>query len=217
MTQRPSIHGHRQWLIAGVLAGCLWPAGARAQSSSDWPVTLSASFDVANAYVLRGINQDDTGVIMWPAADLGVVVKGGDSSGTGRMTLNVGTWNSLHTGAAGLDGLGKLWYRVRFLRDVRRRCRGRAEGQCGLCGAYQPERCVSQHDRAGVHGGRAGVLGGPVRARGRGVARPVGRRPREGPVSRVGRAAHVRAGCYVGGSGQGRFEPGGLLRRTAWG
>ena len=51
---------------------------------------------------------------MWPAADLGVVVKGGDSNGTGQMTLNVGTWNSLHTGAAGLDGLGKLWYQSDF-------------------------------------------------------------------------------------------------------
>ena len=217
MTQRPSIHGHRQWLIAGVLAGCLWPAGARAQSSSDWPVTLSASFDVANAYVLRGINQDDTGVIM-------LAGRGPWRGGEGRRLERDGPDDPerrhVEQPPHGCRRSGRprqVVVRVRFLRDVRRRCRGRAEGQCGLCGAYEPERCVSQHDRAGVHGGRAGVLGGPVRARGRGVARPVGRRPREGPVSRVGRAAHVRAGCYVGGSGQGRFEPGGLLRRTAWG
>ena len=77
-------------------------------------MTLTASFDVANAYLLRGINQDDTGVIMWPAADLGVVVKSGGQGGTGRMTVNLGTWNSLHTGAAGLDGLGNLWYQSDF-------------------------------------------------------------------------------------------------------
>ena len=114
MTKRLLLHGYRRGLIAGILAGCLWPAGVGAQSTSDRPVTLTASFDVANAYLLRGINQDDTGVIMWPAADLGVVLKGGDSNGTGQMTLNLGTWNSLHTGAAGLDGLGKLWYQSDF-------------------------------------------------------------------------------------------------------
>lgn len=77
-------------------------------------MTLSARFDVANAYVLRGILQDDTGVIMWPAAELGVVVKPGKPGGTGRMTLTLGTWNSLHTGATGTDGLGKLWYQSDF-------------------------------------------------------------------------------------------------------
>jgi hypothetical protein len=114
MTKRLLLHVYRRRLIAGILAGCVWPAGVGAQSTSDRPVTLTASFDAANAYLLRGINQDDTGVIIWPAADLGVVVKGGDSNGTGQMTLNVGTWNSLHTGAAGLDGLGKLWYQSDF-------------------------------------------------------------------------------------------------------
>src|SRR5688500_9580096 len=110
MTKRLSLHGYRRRLIAGVLAGCLWPSGVGAQSTSDRPVTLTASFDVANAYLLRGINQDDTGVIMWPAADLGVAVKGGDSNGTGRMTLNLGTWNSRQTEAASLDRVGKLCY-----------------------------------------------------------------------------------------------------------
>jgi hypothetical protein len=90
------------------------PAGARAQSQAEGPLTLTASFELANAYLLRGINQDDTGVIMWPAADLGVELKPGGQNGTGRMTVNVGTWNSLNTGATGLDGLGKLWYQSDF-------------------------------------------------------------------------------------------------------
>ncbi len=114
MTQQRSGHAYRQGLIAGVMLLCLGPAGARAQSAAGRAVTVTASFDVANAYLLRGINQDDTGVIMWPAADLGVVVKAGGQGGTGRMTVNLGTWNSLHTGAAGLDGLGKLWYQSDF-------------------------------------------------------------------------------------------------------
>ena len=114
MTQRRSRRASGHGVIAGVLLACSWPAEAGAQSAADRAVTLTASFDVANAYLLRGINQDDTGVIMWPAADLGVVVKSGGPAGAGRMTVNLGTWNSLHTGAAGLDGLGKLWYQSDF-------------------------------------------------------------------------------------------------------
>ena len=106
---------------------------------------------------------------------------------------------------------------VRFLRDVRRRRGGRAEGQCRVRGAHEPEQRVSEHDRAGVHGGRAGQLGGAVRARGRGAAGAVGWRPVEGSLSRIRRAAHVWAGCHVGGAGEGRPQLGGLLRRTAWG
>jgi hypothetical protein len=30
------------------------------------------------------------------------------------VTANIGMWNSLHTGVAGLDGLGKLWYESDF-------------------------------------------------------------------------------------------------------
>jgi hypothetical protein len=114
MTLQRSGHACRQGLIAGVVLLCLGPAGARAQAAAGREVTLTAGFDVANAYLLRGINQDDTGVIMWPAADFGVVVMAGGQGGTGRMTVNLGTWNSLHTGAAGLDGLGKLWYQSDF-------------------------------------------------------------------------------------------------------
>ena len=114
MRRRRSGRAYGPVVIAGVLLLCVGTAGARAQSQAERPVTLTASFELANAYLLRGINQDDTGVIMWPAADLGVVVRSGAQSGTGRMTVNVGTWNSLNTGASGLDGLGNLWYQSDF-------------------------------------------------------------------------------------------------------
>lgn len=113
MTQRPSRCSYRQWVVAAVLVAC-GPGAVLAQSSADSRATLTASFDLANAYLLRGVNQDDTGVIMWPAADVGLVVKASGSGGAGRMTVNLGTWNSLHTGAAGLDGLGNLWYQSDF-------------------------------------------------------------------------------------------------------
>jgi hypothetical protein len=108
------------WLGGCVLACALSAAGAspaRAQGSADpnpGGVTLTGGFDVTNAYFFRGIPQDDTGVIMWPYGDLGFAL----FSGEGRLKsvgVNIGTWNSLHTGDAGSDGpAGKLWYESDF-------------------------------------------------------------------------------------------------------
>jgi hypothetical protein len=77
-------------------------------------LTLTAGFDFANAYFFRGIPQDDTGVVMWPYGDLGFALFSGD--GTFKSVgVNVGTWNSLHTGNAGSDGpSGELWYESDF-------------------------------------------------------------------------------------------------------
>ena len=81
-------------------------------------ITLTGSMDFANAYLFRGIPQDDTGLIMWPAADLGVSLKSGN--GTVRsVTVNTGLWNSLHTGITGADGpSGKLWYESDFYASI---------------------------------------------------------------------------------------------------
>jgi len=73
-------------------------------------IALSASFDITNAYFFRGLRQDDTGLIMWPAADVGVRLF--DAAGP---VLHVGTWNSLNTGLAGSDGpTHRLWYESDF-------------------------------------------------------------------------------------------------------
>ncbi len=62
----------------------------------------------------RGIPQDESGVIMWPYGDLGFALYSGDG-GLKSVGVNVGIWNSLHTGDAGLDGpTEKLWYESDF-------------------------------------------------------------------------------------------------------
>ncbi len=77
-------------------------------------VTVTAGMDFLNAYMFRGIRQDDTKVIMWPYGDLGLAVYSGDG-GLKSAGINIGSWNSLHTGAAGTDGpSGKLWYEGDF-------------------------------------------------------------------------------------------------------
>jgi hypothetical protein len=77
-------------------------------------LTLTGSFDAVSTYMFRGIRQNATGIALWPVADLGVAVY----SGKGRLKsagVNIGTWNSLHTGDTGVDGpTGKLWYESDF-------------------------------------------------------------------------------------------------------
>lgn len=94
------------------------PAAAQESAQSADPntgnVVLTAGTDLLNTYMFRGIRQDDTKVIAWPFADIGITMFSG-SGGLKSVSANVGTWNSLHTGAAGLDGpSGKLWYESDF-------------------------------------------------------------------------------------------------------
>ena len=113
----------RTWRIAAMVCatGLLLSDPVAAQTSGDpnrGAITLTGSMDVSNAYLFRGIPQDDTGLILWPAADLGVALKSG--GGTLRsITVHVGMWNSLHTGITGADGPnGKLWYESDFWTSV---------------------------------------------------------------------------------------------------
>ena len=99
--------------MAVIALGAVHASSAAAQgttSPNGGNITLSAAFDVTNAYLFRGLRQDDTGFIMWPTADVGI--RFSDAAGP---VLHVGTWNSLHTGLAGLDGpTRRLWYESDF-------------------------------------------------------------------------------------------------------
>lgn len=102
-----------------VLAAALLPAAPAAAQGSDpnpGAITVSGGYDVANAYYFRGIPQEDGdfGSVMWPYVDLGFALYSGEGAIRG-LSVNVGTWNSLHTGLTGLDSpVGKLWYESDF-------------------------------------------------------------------------------------------------------
>ena len=95
------------------------PATAQNADPNTGAMTLTANFDVVNAYMFRGIPQDESRVIMWPAADLGIALKSGDGA-LKSVGVNIGTWNSLHTGDAGLKNQvnGKMWYESDFYATV---------------------------------------------------------------------------------------------------
>lgn len=109
-------------LALAIIALTAQPAAAQDPAAAPNPnagkLTFTGSMDFLNTYMFRGIRQDDTKVIMWPALDLGMSVFSGEG-GLKSVGLNVGSWNSLHTGAAGSDGpSGKLWYEGDFYAAV---------------------------------------------------------------------------------------------------
>jgi hypothetical protein len=93
------------------------PAGSAAAEPSDpnpGALSISGGVDFLNQYMFRGIRQHSTGVAIWPWADLGIAAYSGEG-GLKSVGINVGTWNSLHTGDTGTDGPStKLWYEGDF-------------------------------------------------------------------------------------------------------
>jgi hypothetical protein len=86
----------------------LW--AQQAQTVNAERITVAGSVDFRNVYMFRGIRQDDTGTIVWPAAEIGLRLHGADH-GLTDVRARVGSWNSLHSGWAGTDGpSGKRWY-----------------------------------------------------------------------------------------------------------
>ena len=111
----PSIHSARALVvvvfvvtIASFMPGPLW--AQQAQAVNGERITVAGSIDFRNAYMFRGIRQDDTGVITWPAVEVALRLHSADH-GLTNVRVHVGSWNSLHSGWAGADGpSGKRWY-----------------------------------------------------------------------------------------------------------
>ena len=98
-------------LISVLMAGT-----ARAQATDPNPgaLTFSGAFDVPSLYLFRGLRQEtDPGLTMWPYADLKIDLMAGDGA-LKSAAINVGIWNSLHTGSSGTDGPTGLHYEEDF-------------------------------------------------------------------------------------------------------
>jgi hypothetical protein len=99
-------------LVFGSSAAAQTPAAPADPNPGN--LTLTGSFDLVSTYLFRGIRQHSTGIALWPVADLGISVYSGDG-GLKSAGVNIGTWNSQHTGDTGQDGpSGKLWYESDF-------------------------------------------------------------------------------------------------------
>jgi hypothetical protein len=77
---------------------------ARAQAQDDpnpGGLTLTGGLHVPSVYLFRGILQEsDPELTLWPFFDVGAALYSGDG-GLKSVGVNVGVWNSLHTGTSG--------------------------------------------------------------------------------------------------------------------
>src|SRR5258706_3325410 len=109
------------FVALGLVVCLASPAAAQAADPNPGNLSLSGTTDFTNAYMFRGIRQDESKVIIQPYAELDIALHSADK-GLKSVGLNFGTWNSLHTGDAGLDSeasgfgcaCGKLWYESDF-------------------------------------------------------------------------------------------------------
>lgn len=68
-------------------------------------LTFSAGADVVSTYVFRGIEQEDSGLIIQPWVEVGAPL--GDTG----LDLTIGTWQSIHSEGTGAAGNGpSRWY-----------------------------------------------------------------------------------------------------------
>lgn len=79
------------------------PAFAQAPASDPNPgaLTFTGGLDVPTLYFFRGIRQEiEPKLTLWPYGDIGIALASGDGA-LKSTSLNVGVWNSLHTGSSG--------------------------------------------------------------------------------------------------------------------
>ena len=87
----------RSVVVGGLVA--MPTAVALAQAPADpnpGNLSLLGNVDFTNTYMFRGIRQDDTKIIVQPSAELDIALHSADA-GVKSVSLNFGTWNSLHT------------------------------------------------------------------------------------------------------------------------
>lgn len=99
------------------------PADIPADDEIGSAFSVSAGVDFATQYIFRGIMQENQGSIIQPWADLGVNFYEGDD-GINSIDMNIGIWNSIHSGPTGGDNAtGMLsdpegWYEADFYAGI---------------------------------------------------------------------------------------------------
>ena len=104
----------RRLLLAAAVLATAAPAAAQ-DDPNPGALTVTAGLDVPTVYFFRGIRQEaDPALTLWPFGDLGIALYAGEG-GLRSAGVNIGVWNSLHTGTSGTGGLAdRLHYEEDF-------------------------------------------------------------------------------------------------------
>ena len=96
MFSKPLVSNYVCLPLVAVTFSVLLARPAAAQSAPDpnpGNLTVTSSVDLTNVYMFRGIRQDDTKVMIWPTADLGLAVFSGDGA-LKSAAIDFGSWTS---------------------------------------------------------------------------------------------------------------------------
>ena len=74
-----------------------WAQDAASADPNPGALTITGSVDFLNQLHVPWDSAEQHGFVTWPAFDLGLAAYSGDG-GLKSVTINFGTWNSLHTG-----------------------------------------------------------------------------------------------------------------------
>jgi hypothetical protein len=113
----------KRTLVAAVLSCAVTAGPAMAQGSATAPnsgaIKLTAGLDVPSVYYFRGIRQEqDPEATLWPYGDVGITLMSAEN-GLRSVGVNLGTWNSLHTGSSGSQTPGRpMHYEEDFYSSV---------------------------------------------------------------------------------------------------
>lgn len=93
-------------------ASLVLAATVSAQEPEALRPSMQLGVEMPSQYFFRGIVQENSGFIVQPWIELSVPLTT-EVGPFGQLDLNVGQWNSLHTGPTGTSG-GEAWYRSDF-------------------------------------------------------------------------------------------------------
>jgi hypothetical protein len=71
-------------------------AASTAAAQSEPQVAFTGGVDFTNQYNFRGIRQNTSGISIWPFLDMAIPAWSGDGA-LKAVTVNLGTWNALHS------------------------------------------------------------------------------------------------------------------------
>src|SRR5690349_13189309 len=116
---KATLHFSRFALLAAVLAAVMaTPAAAQTPDPNDGALTLTSAVDFPSVYFFRGIRQEsDPKLTTFATGDVGISVFSGDGA-LKTASVNVGVWNSLHTGTSGSNSDKSSHYEEDFYAAV---------------------------------------------------------------------------------------------------